>query len=405
MLKKIVLAFIFILLTAGIALGVFFYGSLKQVTVHSQYAPTPTPIPKIEGFNGLQPLNILLMGYGGGGHQGGLLTDTMMLVSIQPQQKQIFLISIPRDLWVQIPAKASAPNYFKINAAYAIGADDRGYPNKSPQYTGAAGGGELAKYVAGQVTGMTINNFVTVDFSGFEKTINTLGGVNVHVDRTFEDPYYPIDGQEENTCGKSDTEIAALSATMSGDVLNQQFSCRYEDLKFKAGTTFMDGATALKYVRSRHSTQDGGDFNRGARQRNLLVAVKDKVLAIDFISKILPFTASLSRDLTMDISLEQIQEFLKYKDDVTKYQLVNLALTQDNVLTISTSSDRQSIVIPREGIGNYTGLQSWLQYNMTATVAAQLAASSSAQDVPQATTSKPLKTAPLIFATSSAKVK
>ncbi len=378
--KKILIGLLFIFLAAGIALAVFFYGTLKQVTVHSRFSPTPSPVPKVEGFNGLEPLNILLMGYGGGGHAGGKLTDTILLISIQPKTKQVFLISIPRDLWVPVPINGDADTFMKINAAYALGADDKGYPHKKEQFTGPAGGGELAKFVVSRVTGLNVNRFATLDFNGFTKTISTLGGVNVTVDKTFDDFHYPIEGKEDDTCGKSQEEIDALTATMSGDTLDQQFTCRYEVLHFDAGKTYMDGPTALKYVRSRHSAQDGGDFNRGARQRNLLLAVKDKVLALDFFPKIIPFTASLANDLTMDISLDDIQEFLKYKDDLTKYQVVNLAFTQDNVLTITTTSAGQSIVSPKEGIGKFDELQSWLKQQMA------MAATASAQVSPTPTT-------------------
>lgn len=362
--KKISIVIILILLAAGTALAVFFYGSFRQVSVTSKFAPSPSPVPKVEGFNGLEPFNVLLMGYGGGGHQGGKLTDTLMLVSVQPKTKQVFLISIPRDLWVPVQAKGDEDTFMKINAAYAIGADDRGYPNKKPQFTGPAGGGELAKTVVTRVTGLPVNRFVTLDFNGFKKTIETLGGVNVKVDKTFDDFHYPIEGKEDDTCGKTEEEIAAVSATMSGDLLDQQFACRYEVLHFDAGKQLMDGPTALKYVRSRHSAQDGGDFNRGARQRNVLLAVKEKVLALNFFPKIIPFTSSLASNLTMDVTIDDIQEFLKYKDDLTNYQVVNLALTQQNVLTISTTPAGQSIVTPKEGIGQYAQLQEWLKQQM-----------------------------------------
>ncbi len=374
--KKILIILGLLLLAATVALAVFFYGSFNQVTVHSNYSATPTPKPKVEGFNGLEPFNVLLMGYGGGTHQGGKLTDTIMLVSVQPQQKQVFLISIPRDLWVPLPIKGDEESYWKINAAYAIGADDRGYPSKKPQFTGKAGGGELAKYVVNKVTGLPVDRFATLDFNGFKKTIDTLGGVNVKVDKTFDDFHYPIEGKEDDTCGKTPEEVTALTATMSGDLLDQQFTCRYEDLHFDAGKTLMDGTTALKYVRSRHSAQDGGDFNRGARQRNLFVAVKEKVLAIDFIPKIIPFTSSLANDLTMDVTLADIQEFIKYKDDLSKYKIVNLALTQDNVLKITTSENKQSIIVAKEGIGQWGDLQNWLKQQMVASASAQTATSS-----------------------------
>ena len=66
------------------------------------------------------------------------------------------------------------------------------------------------------------------------------------------------------------------------------FPCRYEHLHFNTGVQHMDGKTALKYVRSRHALQDGGDFGRASRQQRFLSAVKDKVLSVTFIPKIVP---------------------------------------------------------------------------------------------------------------------
>ena len=96
--------------------------------------PEPTPDPD-------RPVSFLLMGYGGGGHEGGKLTDTMMVVYVQPKLQQIDLISIPRDLWVSFPVNGETESYWKINAAYALGSDDRNYPHKLAQYTGPGGGG------------------------------------------------------------------------------------------------------------------------------------------------------------------------------------------------------------------------------------------------------------------------
>jgi len=370
--KKIIIGLAFFLITAGVGLAVFLYGSFNQVAVHSSVVSTPTPKPKVEGFNALEPFNILLLGYGGGTHQGGKLTDTILLASIQPQQKRVFLISIPRDLWVSLPIKGNEESYWKMNAAYAIGADDIGYPDKNEQFTGKAGGGELAKLVVTKVTGLSVHRFAALDFNGFKKTIDTLGSISVKVDRTFDDFHYPIEGKENETCDKTPEDVAALTATISGDLLDQAFTCRYEVLHFDAGKTTMDGTTALKYVRSRHSAQDGGDFNRGARQRNVMLAVKDKILALNFFPKIIPFTSSLSNDLTMDFTLEDIQEFLKYKDDLSAYKIVNIALTQENVLRITKSENGQSIIVPKEGAGQWSELQSWLKQQMVASPAGQM---------------------------------
>jgi anionic cell wall polymer biosynthesis LytR-Cps2A-Psr (LCP) family protein len=90
--------------------------------------------------------NILLLGYGGAGHDGGNLTDSITLASINTKEKEVVLISIPRDLWIALPVDYDNKQNYKINAAYAIGGNENKYPNKKPIYRGEKGGGELAKY-------------------------------------------------------------------------------------------------------------------------------------------------------------------------------------------------------------------------------------------------------------------
>ena len=375
-------------LSAGIAFGVFLYSSFQRISVHANKpaidsaaassAPTATPKPHIDAFNQLEPYSLALLGYGGGTHEGGKLSDSIMIVYIVPQTQKIFLISVPRDLWIALPVNsedATQSAHWKINAAYAIGSDDKGYPKKPVQYTGDAGGGELAKYALQTVTGIPIDHFASLDFSGFIKTIDVLQGVDVKVARTFDDPLYPIEGHETDTCGKSADEIKAISATMSATQMENTrvFSCRYEDLHFDAGTVHMDGTTALKYVRSRHSPQDGGDFNRAARQRNLVLAVKKKIFSIGFFPKAIPFISSLSYDLQTDLTLDNMEEFLQYKDALSSYQIVGIALTDKNVLA-QTQIAHQDVVIPKAGVDQWDSVKNWLQdqMNPVATASATL---------------------------------
>src|SRR4029077_3615646 len=92
-----------------------------------------------------RPINILFLGYGGPGHGGPYLTDSMLLVSIRPVSQTAVMISIPRDLVVPIPAlPANGTITARINLAYAIGVDRQSFPNVRASWTGATGGGDLA---------------------------------------------------------------------------------------------------------------------------------------------------------------------------------------------------------------------------------------------------------------------
>ena len=182
-------------------------------------------------------INALILGIGGAGHDGPNLTDTMILVSYQPSTKKVALISIPRDLDVNV----AGYNDVKINAINA-------YAEERQKGSGAA---ETAKAVS-EVLDQPISYWVRIDFSGFEKAINTLGGVDVTVDRSFVDQNFPVgDGSD-------------LVKTVS----------------FAAGLQHMDGATALTFARSRHgSNGEASDFARSKRQEKIIIALRDKLLS------------------------------------------------------------------------------------------------------------------------------
>jgi len=108
-------------------------------------SPTPTPDP-------MRIRNILLLGYAGGDHDGATLTDTIILARIYPNENKIKLISIPRDIWVPIPISKDIKQNFKINHAFAIGLDDKKYPDKADEYKGLSGAGALAKMEVEKIT-------------------------------------------------------------------------------------------------------------------------------------------------------------------------------------------------------------------------------------------------------------
>jgi polyisoprenyl-teichoic acid--peptidoglycan teichoic acid transferase len=293
------------------------------------------------------PLNILLLGYGGGKHDGTYLTDTMILANIDPVKKRITLISIPRNTWVK-----SNENYVKINSIYENGINN---------------GGKSVEEAVKSVLGLPVNYFVGVDFDGFSKGIDILGGVDVNVEVAFDDNQYPIEGAENELCGHDESELKEITATASATKEPQLiFPCRYENLHFDAGITHMDGVTALKYVRSRHSTQDGNDFGRSRRQKNLLLAVEQKILAVNFLPKILPFVNTLGNNVKTDLKPEDVVLLIQNAGVVSKYQINSLALTDDNFLTFSFSDDRQYILIPKAGIDNFNEIYAWIseQLNM-----------------------------------------
>jgi len=292
-------------------------------------------------------LNLLILGYGGGKHEGTYLTDTMIVASIDPILKRVTLVSIPRDTWVY-----SSEKHVKINSIYQT----------VKGFFGEAAGGKAVMEATSTVLGLPIHHFVGVDFAGFTKSIDILGGVDVNVEVAFDDNQYPIEGQEDELCGHSESELKEITATASATTEPQLiFPCRYEILHFDAGRVHMDGVTALKYVRSRHSVQDGNDFGRSKRQKNLLLAVKQKVMAINFLPKLIPFMNSLGENARTDLNMEEFGQLLQNSSQLSKYQISSLTLTDDNYLSFSYSDDGQYILIPRAGMDNFGDIHEWVK--------------------------------------------
>lgn len=351
-----------IILFLSAALSSFLYFSFRKVFVAKnsniinlgKTSPTPTIDPQ-------SPFGILLMGYGGAGHDGPYLTDTMILLYVEPKIKKVIFISIPRDTWIALPTNGDNKEYTKINAAYSIGIDDTKYPNKKPIYQGLAGGGEIAKYAVNTVTGLPVSYYATIDFSGFTQIVDLLGGIQVNVPITFEDNFYPIEGKENDNCGKTDDDIKALTATISGFLLEQHFPCRYEKLHYDKGLQTMNGATALKFVRSRHSDTDGGDFARSDRQFAVLTGLRNKMLSLGTLTKIIPLVEKVSNSIRTDINPGVIQKYLPYVGNLSDWSLISIHLTTDNVYQESTSSDGQYILIPKSGvIDNWNLIHSYI---------------------------------------------
>lgn len=316
--------------------------------------------------------NFLLLGYGGGVHEGTYLTDTVIIAHIDTKTNQVTLFSIPRDLWVKLPTKSGSDFHTKINSVYQAELFPKDYPDLKKVST---------KMIISQITGLPIDGYISLNFKGFTEAIDILGGVDINIEKAFIDSQYPIDGKEKDLCDqeelfkkaepyitppfdeterlnkfKEDPKIEEFvkNATDSPELA---FPCRYEKLEFKTGLTHMNGETALKYVRSRHSETDGGDFARARRQQKLIEVVKNKVLSISFLSKIIPLMDEFKKDVKTDINLDTIKKFISQSDKINKFTISPFILTDQNILENAVSDDRQYILVPNEGIDNWDGLQ------------------------------------------------
>jgi len=340
-------------------LPIFLFGSLFIISASASFAYFSLSSPLVENEGNLTTeelappafpeddptTNILLLGMGGPGHEGAALTDTNILLHIDPQRKKAAIITLPRDLWVPIPAGDGRTTFNKLNKAYALG------------------GGELSKEVVSAITGLRVDKFIAVDFVGFQRIFGLLGGIKVNVPRDYDDYFYPIKGKELDLCGLSPEEIQKAHQKYSGFELEKQFKCRFEHISFKKGEMLMQGEVALKYVRSRHGN-DGGDFGRSERQAAVLKGLKEKLISLEIVKKSPKLLEAIIKNVKTDITLEEIKDFSALVVNPDEYQISTIHLNEDNVLTSSNGSGGAFILLPKAGHNQWRQVRQFISSNL-----------------------------------------
>lgn len=345
--KKIIFAIILVVFL--LIFGRLLWNAVKLSPVLWQYLFNN----KIELKKVDNRINILLLGIGGGVHEGPNLTDTIIFASLDPKTNRVTLVSLPRDLWVEdLEAK--------INTAYAFGEEKE-----------TGGGLRLAKAVVEKVVGQKVDYAVRVDFAGFVKAVDLVNGIEVNVERTFDDYQYPVEGKENDLCGKKEEEVQAL-ATQSSEL--ELFPCRYKHIHFDKGVTYMDGKTALEFVRSRHASGvEGTDFSRSQRQEKIIDSFKDKVLSLQILLnpvKVVSLYDAVSENIDTDVKQEEFDDFIKLaqkmKDAKIKSVVVDYGDSAKKRLgllvnpPISQIHRNQWVLIPRKGNDDYSQIQMYV---------------------------------------------
>ena len=228
---------------------------------------TPVPIvstgPEPRPWDGASRVTVLVMGLDYGDWStdrlGPSRTDTMILLTLDPLTMSAGIMNIPRDLWVDVPDFG----YYKINMAYYLGE-----LNNLPD-----GGPGMAIKTVESVLGVPIDYYAQVDFTAFEKFIDDIGGIQLDINQEIKvDPL-----------GKHNTVI------------------------LKPGKQMVTGPVALAYARARYT--DGGDFDRGARQRQVIMAIRDRVLDPslfpELITKAPELYSELSSGIHTNMTLDQ----------------------------------------------------------------------------------------------------
>ncbi len=333
--KKVVAAFSAVILMAGGYFGGLAYLNAKRVFRGGGGAAAlqdnVDPM-KLRG-EGDGRVNILLLGRGGEGHEGADLTDTIPIASIDPIQKEAALLSIPRDLYVR-----SSGSYSKINAVFA-NAKNRSLANTttndpSRKQKADDAGFKAIEDVLQATMGIPVHYHGIIDFEGFKKAIDTVGGVDVNV---------PASGEVR--------EVMRIDG-------------RPYVLDVKQGQQHFDGMRALAYSRSRYTSMRG-DFDRSERQRMIMVGLKNKIFSAGTYSnpaKVSKLMGDFGGNVQTNMGLGEVMRLYDIGKmmDSGKIASVGLADPPNNFVTTSNVNGL-SVVIPRAGVDNYKEIQAFVR--------------------------------------------
>ena len=287
-------------------LGVFLVSTAQRLLAFGSAISTQSPLSTQTNYIGISDrTNLLVMGYGGAGHDGAYLTESLLVVSVLPQSHHTSLISIPRDLLVQVPEGSG--QYGKINSVYEVGSNF----GKDP----VAGGDAAAKKIQA-VTGQPVKYWMTINFTGFKEVIDSLGGVDVNVPDSF------------NACYPKNDDANVDASWIK--------------VQFNKGVQHMDGATAIEYARAREPLEVCGkgtsenlaeltDFGRSARQQIIVKAVLSKVKQISTWPKFIDAMTALQHTIYTNLSLADLTEFA-LKMDMNDPHTARIGVSTSNVL-------------------------------------------------------------------------
>jgi polyisoprenyl-teichoic acid--peptidoglycan teichoic acid transferase len=215
-------------------------------------------------------INVALLGYWWGMHDGTYLTDSIIIASINAKKWTMSMLSIPRDLYV----KKKLWNYGKINSLYEWAL----YRNEKNIDLAAK---EVIEKLQ-EITNITIPYYAMIDFKWFEEFVDSLGGIDIDVSEPIYDSSYP---------GENNSYII---------------------FSIDSGEQLLDGATALKYARSRHSTSD---FSRSMRQQAIIQAITEKITSAKTIlnpARMKDTYTNFTRFVKTNFSLEETLRWIPY---------------------------------------------------------------------------------------------
>jgi LCP family protein required for cell wall assembly len=324
LLKRAIITMLVVVLAVGGFLGYKVYENAAKLDgTHNPFKLLSTFTPSMLSTTDGR-VNILLAGYSADdpGHQGADLTDSIMILSIDTSTKKAVLISVPRDLYVNIPGYG----YSKINAAYedghAEGYNATGYSSSGMALLGAT---------LTQDFGIHFNYDALIDYTAFRDAVNALGGVTVTINSSDARGLY-----DPNT-----------------------------NLKVPNGTVTLNGAEALDLARARGDGVGSygfpdGDFDRTEHQQQLLVALKNKASSTSVIAnplKIASLVDAVGNNIQTNLKIGDMETLYYDTKGISDTNIQDVTLNDYNnqdLLTDYTTYDGEDALVPAAGLGDYS---------------------------------------------------
>lgn len=287
------------------------FGVPRSETPVSSAAPTQgvgNPQPTAPEWNGVDRVSILIMGKDYRDWEQGVgapRTDTMMLASVDPVSRTAGMISIPRDLWVEIPGF----EHGRINTAYSLGEQfdypaSEGHPGRGPG---------LAMRTVENLLGIPIQFYAVIEFSAFERMIDEIGGIDVLVPERMKI-----------------SPIGRMS------------------LWLEAKPYHLDGAEALAYARARNT--EGGDFDRAQRQQQVILSIRDRVLGFHNLPTLIARAPTLYNELaggvSTNMSLDQMIALGALAIQIPPENIRRGVIGPPQMVTLETLPDGQQVLRP-----------------------------------------------------------
>ena len=334
-LRNVLLLAVVAVVVGGVLLG------MRAAAFNATVTDTPFVSTSLLGpLNGSDRVNVMMVGYGGGDHDGAYLADSIQLLSIDPATAATTTIPIPRDLWIE-GVEAFSQNG-KINEVFSIGQLQNGSVDEGAAY--------LADVVS-TVTGLEVDHWLTIDFQGFQEMVDAVGGVQVDNPTPF--------------CWTTIEEF--------------HLQGRWEMGCFEQGPIDLDGAEALTYARARYTSDvsESTDFARSVRQARIISALRAK-LGEGGVGSIMPglqLMDAMEGRVRTDLSVIDLFLLSSHLSSDNRVELL-----EGPVLTATTNTLGQYILVPTgwTGPGDYGTIRAYLESEL----AQPISPSGSASDAP-----------------------